>query len=126
MNFIDEALQKHLTAHDFLQAMSAIAEHPEVREILHTYPQWIQDVITIIDYDTEMSSEGMENREYTPEIAALERCGIRKEAELLSMVHDSSDYAAMSAIYPRLAFLNEEDYTVFWNALTAYIEQNLT
>ena len=126
MNLIDEALQKHLTAHDFLQAMGEIRKHPEIRDVLDSYPQWIRDVITILDYDTEMSSEGMENREYTPEIEALRRCGITKEAELLSMVHDSSDYAAMSAIYPRLAFLNEDDYTVFWNCINAYIDQTLT
>jgi len=126
MNFIDEALGKHLNAHDFLQAMGEIRNHPEVREALQAYPQWIRDVITVIDYDTEMTTEGMENREYTPEIAALRRCGINKEAELLSMVHETSDYAALSAIYPRLACLNEDDYTVFWNCLEAYIDQNLT
>ena len=126
MNFIDEALQKHLSADEFLQAMGAINEHPEVRGLLTGYPQWIQDVIAVLDYDTEMTGEGLENREYTPEIEALTRCGIMQEAELLSCVHEYSEYAALAAIYPRLAFMNEKDYGVFWDSLKAYIEKNLS
>lgn len=126
MSFIDNALAARLTADEFLQAMGNIQNEPAVRETLSQYPQWIQDVIQILDYDAELTAEGLENREYTPEIAALKRAGIEKEAGLLSMVHDNSDYAAMSAIYPRLACLNEEDYAVFWNCLKAYISKNLT
>ena len=126
MNLIDEALQTHRTGEAFLQAMTDIYRNPEVRDVLPSYPQWIQDVITVIDYDTEMTSEGLENREYTPEIEALTRCGITQEAELLSCVHDHSEYAALAAIYPRLAFMNEKDYGVFWDSLKAYIEKNLT
>ena len=126
MNFIDEALQSNLTGDGFLQAMADIYKHTEVRDVLHGYPRWIQDVITIIDYDTEMTMEGLENREYTAEIEALTRCGAKQEAELLSCVHENSEYAALAAIYPRLAFMNEADYEAFWNCVRAYIEQNLT
>ena len=50
-NFIDEALQGHGSADDFLQAMAEIYAFPEVREELPRYPLWVSDVIAVIDYD---------------------------------------------------------------------------
>lgn len=55
MNFIDKAMEEkaQMSPDDFLQAMADIYKEPEVWKILDQYPQFIQDVIYIIDYDTD-------------------------------------------------------------------------
>ena len=54
MNFIDKAFESKLSGDDFLQAMADIYSEPEVREIIDKYPQFVKDVILIIDYDYEI------------------------------------------------------------------------
>lgn len=39
--------------------MADIYEHPEVREILKNYPLWIRNIIAVIDYDTELTMDGL-------------------------------------------------------------------
>ena len=52
MNFIDKAFRNNLHGDDFLQAMAGIYSEREVRQVLNRYPQFVKDVILIIDYDT--------------------------------------------------------------------------
>lgn len=121
MNFIDEALSKGLKNDDFLQAMADIYNHPKVRECLDKYPQFIRDVITIIDYDTDLSMEGLDFRDYSNEINALNRAGLKTEAELLSKVCDDND--TLNDVYDHLAINN--DYDGFWDTVRAYIDNNI-
>ena len=58
MNFIDKALEEITNGEDFVQAMAEIYEHTEVREKLDKFPAWIRNIITVIDYDTELSMNG--------------------------------------------------------------------
>ena len=56
MNFIDKALAEFTNGEDFVQKMADIYEYPEVREELANYPTWIRNIITVIDYDTELAT----------------------------------------------------------------------
>ena len=62
MNFIDRALARGdaLDADDFLQAMADIYKEPQVWLELDRYPQYIQDIIHIVDYDTAVQMEGLD------------------------------------------------------------------
>ena len=55
MNFIDKALSEITNGEDFVQAMADIYEHAEVRKEFGNLPSWIQNIITVIDYDTELA-----------------------------------------------------------------------
>ena len=92
MNFIDAALEKQSTLRydDFLQAMAGIYKEPDVWDILYTYPQYIQDVIYIIDYDTVLQMEGLAGvlesgrpEKYAKTYHALLRSGALDEAHIL-------------------------------------------
>ena len=52
MSFIDDALQNITSGEDFVEAMADIYSNPDVRDQLKNYPEWIRNIITIIDYDT--------------------------------------------------------------------------
>ena len=59
MNFIDKAMAEVTNGEDFVQKMADIYEYPEVREELENYPTWIRNIITVIDYDTELAMDGL-------------------------------------------------------------------
>lgn len=40
--------------------MADIYEYPEVRETLKDYPLWIRNIIAVIDYDTELTMDGLD------------------------------------------------------------------
>lgn len=61
VNFIDKAFEQKLTGDDFLQAMAAIYSEPEVYKILSQYPIFVADVISIIDYDTALQMDGLDD-----------------------------------------------------------------
>lgn len=71
MNFIDKALAEFTNGEDFVQKMADIYEYPEVREELANYPTWIRNIITVIDYDTELAMDGLEFKSYRNVIDAL-------------------------------------------------------
>ena len=48
------------------------------------YPDWIVNIITVIDYDTELQMDGLDFKSYDDEIKALRNIGIESEAEILS------------------------------------------
>lgn len=136
MNFIDTTLANwnNLSDDDFLQAMAGIYHEPEVRQILDKYPQFIQDIIHIIDYDTELQMEGLEGvlegcmSEMYEEIHnALLNCGALDEARILHEARhldiESDDYDEQIARLQRQTALYN-DYESFWNLVRNYIGKN--
>lgn len=58
MNFIDKAFNDNLHGDDFLQTLADVYSENEVKNILDKYPQFVRDVIAIIDYDSEIQMGG--------------------------------------------------------------------
>lgn len=84
INFIEEILTNinSLRAEDVIESMAEIYNIPIDREDLVKYPQFIQDIIFIIDYDTELSMNGIlgflknSTNKYLPQtITALKNIG---------------------------------------------------
>ena len=121
--FIDEALEMVSSREEFVQAMADIYSHTEVRDILMEYPDWIVNIITVIDYDTELQMDGLDFKSYDDEIKALRNIGIESEAEILSSITDESTDEELSDCYDRLALNN--NYDAFWLAVYEYAEENL-
>ncbi|MGG7175303.1 DMP19 family protein [Clostridium neonatale] len=133
MNFIDKALanKDNLSNDDFLQAMANIYNEPEVREIMNQYPQYIQNVIYIIDYDTELQMEGLEgilegslSEVYNEIYCALMSCGAIKEAHILKLakqlnLDNDDDYEQLEKLEEQTALNN--DYDSFWDLVKDYI-----
>ena len=138
MNIIDLALAQgeSVTPDDFLQAMADIYKEPRVWRELDRYPQYIQDVIYIIDYDTEVQMEGLDACAASPHaeqyIQALLNCGAAAEAEILKRAWELSlsgpDYedeavdAEMDILYQQIAL--NQDYDAFWDLVRGYIERS--
>ena len=133
MNFIDKAFESNLSGDDFLQAMADIYSEPEVRDILDKYPQFVKDVILIIDYDYEIQMEGLDNviyghfGEQLPEILkAMDNCGASNEADVLrqakAMPPEEYD-ENYDTLCDKLAINN--DYDGFWDLVRNYINFSL-
>ena len=132
MNFIDKALKNNLHGDDFLQAMADIYEEPDVRDILDQYPKFIKDVILIIDYDTTLAMDGIDEvingnmKSQLPELLiALENCGAVDEANVLRLAKKLTPEQddEFDRLYDKLAFNN--DYDEFWDLVREYIDKNL-
>ena len=135
MNFIHRALAqgRRLSDDDFLQAMADIYKEPQVWQELDRYPQYVQDVIYVIDYDTEVQMEGLDACAVSPRveqyIQALLNCGAVSEAELLKrakkLTDSDSDYedeavdAEMERLYRQIAL--NQNYEEFWDLVRGYI-----
>ena len=135
MNFIDRALAqgRRLSDDDFLQAMADIYKEPQVWQELDRYPQYVQDVIYVIDYDTEVQMEGLDACAVSPRveqyIQALRNCGAVSEAEILKrakkLTDSDSDYedeavdAEMEKLYRQIAL--NQNYEEFWDLVRGYI-----
>ena len=135
MNFIDRALAQGdaLDADGFLQAMADIYKEPQVWQELDRYPQYVQDVIYVIDYDTEVQMEGLDACAASPRaeqyIQALLNCGAVSEAEILKrakkLTDSDSDYedeavdAEMEKLYRQIAL--NQNYEEFWDLVRGYI-----
>lgn len=140
MNFIDRALAQGdgLTPDDFLQAMADIYKEPQVWQALDRYPQYVRDVIYIIDYDTEVQMEGLDACAASPRaeqyIRALLNCGAVAEAELLkrakaladsgAVAEDEAFDAELESLYRQIAL--NQDYEGFWDLVRGYIERSQT
>ena len=59
MNFIDIALKTINNGEDFVQAMADKYSNPEVD--LNQYPGWIKNILTLIDYDSELQMDWIIN-----------------------------------------------------------------
>ena len=133
MNFIDRAFKDNLKGDEFLQAMADIYSETEVREILYKYPQFVRDVILIIDYDTEIQMDGLDNviygdfGEQLPEIIqALDNCGANYEADVLREAREMSveEYDEnYDSLCEKLALHNDCD--AFWDLVRKYIDASL-
>lgn len=121
MSFIDEALQNSTSGEDFVQAMADIYSHPEVN--LADYPEWIRNIITIIDYDSNLSMEGLDFKSYEEEIKALRSADLDDEADLLANLSEDSTDDDLEKCYSQLALNN--DYDAFWDAVFNYAGSNL-
>ena len=145
MNFIDRALAHGdaLSGDDFLQAMADIYREPEVWEELDRYPRYIQDLLYIIDYDTEVQMEGLDafvtgphREQYEQTRQALLNCGAVDEARILERAKALGDTEAdwdeetfdedafdaeMNALCRQIALY--QDYEGFWNLVRAYIRR---
>ena len=128
MNFIDKAFEQNLKGDDFLQAMADIYLEPEVYKELKKYPHFVADIITVIDYDTALQMDGLDDvisgnlsNRYTEIINALENFGAKDEAYVLDDGSYDKEYNNLSS---RLALNN--DYDGFWDMVRAYIDRNLS
>ena len=133
MNFIDRALGEGLAPDDFLQAMADIYKEPQVWGELDRYPQYVQDVVYIIDYDTVVQMEGLDACAASPRaeqyIQALHNCGAVSEAELLKRAKKLTDSgpdgedeavdAEMESLYRQIAL--NQNYEEFWDLVRGYI-----
>lgn len=137
MNFIDKALSEKLSGDDFLQAMADIYSENDVRDILHRYPTFIKDVIAVIDYDTALQMDGLDDiingslKDRCGEIiSALERSGAHLDAEILKQARalsesDPDEYdRALDGLYSKLSLNN--DYDAFWDSIRNYINDSLS
>ncbi|QAA32165.1 DMP19 family protein [Clostridium manihotivorum] len=132
MNFIDRALERinEMSADEFLQAMADVYKEAIDRNEIKKYPQFVQDVIFIIDYDTELQMEGLvgffndSTKDYVNEtISALKNCGAIKEAEILEKckainIEDYDGYLDLE----NETYINN-DLEGFWQLVDSYIER---
>ena len=137
MNFIDKAFEQNLKGDDFLQAMADIYLEPEVYKELKKYPRFVADIITVIDYDTALQMDGLDDvisgnlsNRYVEIINALENFGAKDEADVLKkakklyVLDDGSYDKEYNNLSSRLALNN--DYDGFWDMVRAYIDRNLS
>lgn len=133
MNFIDKTFESNLSGDDFLQAMADVYSEDNVRDELDKYPQFVKDVILIIDYDSELQMGGLDEvingnlEKRLPEILqALDNCGASQEADVLRQAKSMTldDYEEnYEVLYDKLAINN--DYEEFWDLVRDYIDASL-
>ena len=124
MNFIDHALSEITKGEDFIQAMADIYEYPEVRDELDKYPSWIQNIIAIIDYDTELGMDGLDLISYADVVKVLDEIGLVDEAEVLRDYNKDISEENANLCYEKLAINN--DYDAFWSKVYAYADENMS
>lgn len=124
MNFIDHAISVITNGEDFVQAMADIYEYPEVKDELDKYPSWIQNIIAIIDYDTELSMDGLDLKSYADVVKILDEIGLVDEAEALRDYNKDISEENANLCYEKLAINN--DYDAFWSKVYAYADENMS
>lgn len=123
MNFIDKALAGFTSGEDFVQKMADIYEYQEVREELANYPTWIRNIITVIDYDTELAMDGFEFKSYRNVIDVLTDIGVTTEAQVLIELESDMSQDGIDSCYSKLALNN--DYEAFWDKIYLYADKNM-
>ncbi len=123
MNFIDKALAGFTSGEDFVQKMADIYEYQEVREELANYPTWIRNIITVIDYDTELAMDGFEFKSYRNVIDVLTDIGVTTEAQALIELEGDVSQDGIDSCYSKLALNN--DYEAFWDKIYLYADKNM-
>lgn len=124
MNFIDHALSEIVNGEDFVQAMADIYEYPEVRDGLEKYPSWVQNIINIIDYDTELGMDGLDLKSYADVVNVLDEIGLVDEAKVLRYYNNDISEENANLCYKKLAINN--DYDAFWSKVYAYADENMS
>lgn len=141
MNFIDIAIENkdHMSSDDFLQAMADIYEEPEVWNILEKYPQFIQDVIYIIDYDTILQTDGLDffisykEQNFDNTVTALINCNATEEADILKKAKiiasdnnlETDERIEKIGELERKTALYNDQYDDFWDCVRNYIGDKL-
>jgi len=133
MNLIERVLAdiKNMSADEVIQSLGEIYEEPVERSSLSAYPQFIRDIVFIIDLDTELAMNGigglLENStaEYIPDMAAaLKNIGADDEAGVLREIYEkyktSPDDEAIDELSNNLYFYTDFD---IWSLLEAYVEK---
>ena len=123
MNFIDKAMAEVTNGEDFVQKMADIYEYQEVREELANYPTWIRNIITVIDYDTELAMDGFEFKSYRNVIDVLTDIGVTTEAQVLIELESDMSQDGIDSCYSKLALNN--DYEAFWDKIYLYADKNM-
>lgn len=124
MNFIDHAISVITNGEDFVQAMADIYEYSEVRDELEKYPSWIKNIITIIDYDTELGMDGLDLKSYADVVKVLNEIGLIEEAGVLRDYDNDISKENAEKCYERLAINN--GYDAFWNKVYVYADENIS
>lgn len=124
MNFIYHAISVITNGEDFVQAMADIYEYSEVRDELEKYPSWIKNIITIIDYDTELGMDGLDLKSYADVVKVLNEIGLIEEAGVLRDYDNDISKENAEKCYERLAINN--DYDAFWNKVYVYADENIS
>ncbi|MFD0870969.1 Uncharacterised protein [Chlamydia abortus] len=132
MNFIDEVLSNIsvMSADDVIQSMFRIYDEPVDRDALSAYPQFIQDIIWIIDMDTELAMNGIgglmgnSTGHYADKmIDALRHISADKEAETLTQIYQiyqsDLDDEKIDELAGSLYLYTDFD---IWPLLEAYVE----
>ncbi len=83
----------------------------------------IRNIITVIDYDTELSMNGLYFKSYRNVIDALTDMGLIKEADILTAYESHYSQENADICYLKLALNN--DYESFWNRVYAYADKNI-
>ena len=135
MNLIENILAKikSMTADDVIQAMGHIYDEPVERKNMSAYPQFMQDVVFIIDLDTELSMQGigglLENStgNYIPNmIIALRNILADSEASVLQKIYEKYKINPADEAIDELSN-NLYLYTDFdiWPLLETYVDREM-
>lgn len=134
INFIEEILTNinSLRAEDVIESMAEIYNTPIDREDLVKYPQFIQDIIFIIDYDTELSMNGIlgfiknSTNKYLPQtIDALKNIGADTDVEVLKKISSFDTYKNINdieSLSEKIYLYNDFD---IWKLLEEYVEREI-
>ena len=102
-------------------------ETPPVSQYLHghgnTESNAYNNCTTVIDYDTELSMNGLDFKSYKNVIEALNDIGLIEEAEALIAFERDSSQEGADICYSKLALNN--DYEAFWNKVYSYADENI-
>ncbi|MCV2485304.1 hypothetical protein OD917_10240 [Flavobacterium sp. SH_e] len=134
MNFVDKTLDNlhEMTVDDVIQSMSNIYNEPIDNGELFKYPQFIRDIIFIINLDTEMNMQGdvLQNsiREDVPNIIiALQNIRAFKDAEILQEIYNrylkDPDDETIDELYSKM-YLYNDDFDL-WKLLEIYVEKEM-
>ena len=105
VTFIDEALANADNGEIFVQLPAGIYSHRGGRCRLPTYPEWIQHIITLIDYDTELALDGLQRKSYEPMNPVLSAVRLQSEKEILRSVPEHISNESLSSSHSKLAIM---------------------
>lgn len=137
MNFIDAVMKRLdiMSADDVIQEIGgSIYDNPAVRKELHKYPQFIQDIIFIVDLDTALNMDGdvlVNNENDIPNmITALQNIHANNDASILQKIYDTyranpnydAIFKAIDGMYEKMYL-----YTGFdiWPLLETYVDKEM-
>ncbi|SHL29070.1 DMP19 family protein [Flavobacterium chilense] len=133
MNFIEKTLNNlcDMTADDVVQSMAKIYNEPIDRNKLLEYPQFIRDIIFLIDFDTEMNMQGdvLQNsiKEHVPNIiTALGNIEANNESKILQEIYkrfqQNPDDEMIDKLYAKMYLYTDFD---IWLLLDIYVEKQM-